>query len=174
MSDATRHKFLKKGEYLVRAGEVLDEVCFLEKGILRGYFIDVNGKEMTDCLCCQCGFPALTFCGLETNVPSPMTVQMLKDGSFFCIPISVVVELQNVYPEILQFYNRLLVMNMSVHWKLKQILYQYTALQRYQWFLQEYPGLIDEVKNKYVASFLGMTSVTLSRLRRFLREEEEI
>ena len=41
---------------------------------------------------------------------------------------------------------------------------------RYQWFLKKYPGLIDEVSNKHIASFLGMTPVTLSRLRQKLKE----
>ena len=47
-----------------------------------------------------------------------------------------------------------------------------TAMQRYQWFLEAYPGFIDKVSNKHIASFLGMTPVTLSRLRRVLREKE--
>ena len=36
--------------------------------------------------------------------------------------------------------------------------------------MKTYPGLVDHVRDKYVASFLGMTPVTLSRLRRKLRE----
>lgn len=56
---------------------------------------------------------------------------------------------------------------------MKQVLAQCTALQRYQWFLEEYPGIIDQVNNKYIASFLGMTPVSLSRLRRELRGRQD-
>ena len=45
-------------------------------------------------------------------------------------------------------------------------------MERYQWFLKHYPGLIQTVSNKHIASFLGMTPVTLSRLRRKLRDEK--
>lgn len=62
---------------------------------------------------------------------------------------------------------------MKSHWELKRVLNSCTAVQRYQWFLEEYPGLIDRVSNKYIASFLGMTPVTLSWLRRTLREENK-
>ena len=37
------------------------------------------------------------------------------------------------------------------------LMYRCSAMERYQWFLKMYPGLIDLVRNKHVASFLGMT-----------------
>lgn len=172
-SNATKTKYLKKGEYIVRVGEVLNEVYFMEKGISRGYFLNVNGKDVTDCFSFCCGSTAIPFCQLELNIPAPMTIEVLENAKFFCVPISTVIELQNNYLEVTMLYNQLLIKALNEHWRLKQVLNSYTALQRYQWFLEEYPGLIDRVSNKYVASFLGMTPVTLSRLRRTLREEQK-
>ena len=43
-------------------------------------------------------------------------------------------------------------------------------MQRYQWFLSAYPGLIDRVSHKYIASLLNMTPVTLSKIRRAIKE----
>lgn len=166
----TRRKQLKKGEFVVRAGEILNQVYFMESGIIRGYFLDADGREVTDCFCFQCGSTAMPFGQMELNVLSPISIEMLTDGNFFCVPISEVIALQKDYLEITQLYNRLLVKALEEHRKLKQALNQYTALQRYQWFSQEYPGLIECVSNKYIASFLGMTPVTLSRLKRSLRE----
>lgn len=167
---ATETRYLKKGEFVVRIGEAQNDVYFLESGIARGYFLDVNGKEVTDCFGFRCGTAAVSFGQLKLNVPSPMTIEVLEDGKFFCVPISVLIELQSEYWEVTILYNQLLIKALDEHWKLKQILNSCTAMQRYEWFLDEYPGLIDKVKNKYVASFLGMTDVTLSRLRRTLKE----
>lgn len=47
------------------------------------------------------------------------------------------------------------------------------AKERYNWFLREYKDLIDRVSHRHVASFLNMTPVTLSRLRKEFREQEE-
>lgn len=169
----TERRHLKKGEFVVRVGEVLNDVCFLESGISRGYLLDANGHDVTDCFSFRCGSPVMPFGQMELNVPSPMAIEMLEDGSIFCVPISGVIELQKTYVEVTMFYNQLLIQALNEHWRLKQILNQYTAIQRYQWFLQEYPGLIDRVSNKHIASFIGMTPVTLSRLRRTLRENQE-
>lgn len=170
LSDETKSKCMKKGEYVVRTGEILNELYFMEKGISRGYFLDINGKDVTDCFSFSCGSIVMPFCQLEMDIPAPMTIEVLEDAVFFCIPIAVVIELQKKYSEVTRLYNQLLIKAFNEHWRLKQILNSYTALQRYQWFLKEYPGLIDKVSNKYVASFLGMTPVTLSRLRRTLKE----
>lgn len=170
-SDATKIRCMKRGEYVVRIGEVLNEVYFMEKGITRGYFLDVNGKDVTDCFSFSCGSTVMPFCQLELDISAPMTIEVLEDAKFFCIPIFVVIELQNNYVEVTRLYNQLLIKALNEHWKLKQILNSYTAVQRYQWFLEEYPGLIGKVSNKYIASFLGMTPVTLSRLRRVLKDE---
>lgn len=170
LSDETKSKCMKKGEYVVRTGEILNELYFMEKGISRGYFLDINGKDVTDCFSFSCGSIVMPFCQLEMDIPAPMTIEVLEDAVFFCIPIAVVIELQKKYSEVTRLYNQLLIKAFNEHWRLKQILNSYTALQRYQWFLKEYPGLMDKVSNKYVASFLGMTPVTLSRLRRTLKE----
>ena len=67
-------------------------------------------------------------------------------------------------------YNRYLLKALNVHWELKTMIGQESAMVRYHLFMKTYPGLVDHVRDKYVASFLGMTPVTLSRLRRKLRE----
>lgn len=173
-ANATKIRRLKKGEYIVHVGEVMNEVYFMEKGITRGYFLDVNGKDVTDCFSFYCGSTVVPFCQLKTNVPSSMTIEVLEDAKFFCIPISSVIELQKKYLEVTMLYNQLLIKALNEHWGLKQILNSYTAVQRYQWFLEKYPGLSYRVSNKYIASFLGMTPVTLSRLRRTLKEEKKL
>lgn len=168
----TESRYLKKGDHIVRAGEVKNDIYFMETGMVRGYYFDINGKEITDCFRFRCGDVVTSISRLELDVPSLLSLEMLEDGMFFCVPMSVVIGLQVRYPEILMLYSQILVSALDEHWKLKQAFVQYNADQRYRWFQQEYPGLIDLVSNKYIASFLGMTPVTLSRLRRVIKEEQ--
>ena len=46
-------------------------------------------------------------------------------------------------------------------------------MERYQWFRQAYPGLSEKISNRYIASFLNMTPVTLSRLKQELKKQGE-
>ena len=112
-------------------------------------------------------------CRMEPGTPSPMAIGMLEEGRFFCVPMQVIARMQMHDMEMAILYNQLLTDALERNWEMKQVLAQCTALQRYQWFLEEYPGIIDRVNNKYIASFLGMTPVSLSRLRRELRGRQD-
>ncbi|MGN1142332.1 MAG: Crp/Fnr family transcriptional regulator [Oliverpabstia sp.] len=170
--NTTEYKCKKKGCFIVRAGESQNEVCLMESGVARGYFLNSKGEEITDCFIFKPGSVAMAISDLKPGIPSPLAIEMLEDGYFYCIPISAVAELQKRYIEISIFYTHLLSTSLNMHWTLKRILMQYTATQRYQWFLQEYPGLIDRVNKKYIASYIGMTPVTVSRIRRTLKEDD--
>ena len=126
--NATEIRHLKKGEFVVRIGEVQNDVYFLETGIARGYFLDVNGKDVTDCFGFRCGTAAVSFGQLELNVPSPMTIEMLENGNFFCIPVSVVIRLTKYYEEAMMLYNQLMFTAMKEQWELKRVLNSYTAV----------------------------------------------
>lgn len=172
--NTAEYKFKKKGNFIVRVGEAQNEVWLMESGIARGYFLNSNGKEVTDCFIFKPGSAAMAISELKPGLHSPLTIEMLEDGYFYCIPISVVAELQKRYIEISIFYTSLLSASLNLHWSLKRILTQCTAIQRYQWFLEEYPGLIDRVNKKYVASYIGMTPVTISRIRRTLKNDSDV
>lgn len=165
----THERHLKKKEVLIRAGEPQNQVVFLVSGMLRGFFLDEDGEDVTDCFGLEPGTAAMG--GFEFGKPSTLTIEALTDAEVAWFSVSDAQELIARHPELLAVYNRYLVQALNVHWELKTMISQETAMVRYRWFLKNYPGLADHVRDKYVASFLGMTPVTLSRLRRRLREE---
>lgn len=170
LSDACLPLHLAAGDFLIREGEKPAVVPFLLKGIVRGFLFDVNGREITDCFAVQPGIPVMTSADLQA--PSPLSMDALVDSDFLTIPIPEIQRLLERYSELQRLYNQLLIASFSMHWEIKLTLCRDTAMQKYQWFLQKYPGLVDQISNKCIASFLGMTPVTLSKLRRVLREKE--
>ena len=148
------------------------DFLFLVSGIFRGYYLDVNGKEVTDCIGFKSGTPAMS--SAIDNAISPISIEAVVESVFLRIDGAKLIPLIERSPLLLKIYNEVLQTAMQIHWALKVTVTQRTALERYQWFLENYPGLIDQVSNKHIASYLGMTPVTLSRMRRMMREREAV
>lgn len=168
LAGMTKQKNVKKGEVIVQEGEIQSWTYFLVSGVLRGFFLDARGRDITDCFAFQCGDPAVSC--IKFGEPSFVSIEALTDCELLAIPVFDLMELLRENPQLLQIYNELLTRSLRYHWSMKALIYQYTAMERYQWFLKYYPGLIERVSGKHVASLLGMTSVTLSRLKRAIRE----
>lgn len=168
---AAKCETLKKGEMVIEAGDRHENISFLLEGVMRGFVIDVNGRDITDCFIFGTGDAAVG-CN-DLNEPSHVSIEAMTDCKVLQIPTALIESLIETHPELLLIYNRLLVRALKRHWEVKMVVYRCTAMQRYQWFLKEYPELIEIVSNKHIASFLDMTPVTLSRLRRQLREKKE-
>lgn len=167
----TTERHLSKKEKLIQAGEIQRHLIFLLNGILRGFLLDADGRDITDCFGYECGTAAMG--GVELNMPSSVSIEALTESDVICLPLTEVLVLLEQHPELVQIYNLYLRRALSVHCEVKTIITQHSAMERYSWFLKAYPGLIDRVSNKYIASFLGMTPVTLSRMRTALRMEKE-
>ena len=163
-------RVLKKGEYLIRQGNVPSHVYFLMQGIVRGVLSDVNGKEITDCLVFKCGSPVMP--SSDITQAAPIDIQTLSECEVVRIAVPEVNRMLRIYPALEEMYRQLIVESARIHWELKIAIYQYTAMERYQWFQQAYPGLSEKISNKYIASFLNMTPVTLSRLKQELKKQD--
>lgn len=153
---------VRKGELLVQQGQALTQLFLVRQGVFRGFFSDVNGKDITDCFAYQPGEPCMPSSDLTEK--APISIEAMVDATVVSVSIGDFFRLMERYPALHEVYLRFVLQASKRHWQLKIISYQYTAMQRYAWFLENYPGLIDKVSHKYVASFLNMTPVTLSRL----------
>lgn len=163
---------MEKGSKLIEVGETPQYLFFLVSGVVRGFFLDVNGKDVTDCLICK--FGQAIWPSMSINDPARVNLEFLTNGTVMGLPISVVRKIIMEFNEVLMIYNRLLEQALMYHWEIKSIMYQCTAMQRYEWFLAKYPGLIDQISHRYIASFLGITPVTLSRLRKEINQQNQL
>lgn len=171
LSQAAQIVHIKKNSLLIESGEIQTQIPILLSGVFRGFLLDADGKDITDCFVYRSG-EVVMGCN-PLGKPSQINLESMSDCEIVTIPISTVLPMMDLSLELLRIYNRYLVEALERHWEGKMLMHRYSAMQRYQWFLKNYPGLIDTVSNKHIASFLGMTPVTLSRLRRQLRDREK-
>lgn len=126
--------------------------------------LDCNGKGITDCIVYRSAMPENDF-----TQPASIALKALTDSEIICISLATLVHLLEKYPSLAEQYLRLLLCSANPHQRLKIATYQHTPTQRYECLLREYPGLIDEISHKYIASLLNMTPVTLSKIRNVLK-----
>ena len=163
---------LRKGELLFPPDEQRSALFVLQTGILRCFILGGSGEEITDSFLFRYGD---VFMGCAI---SPRGYPELCANAEAMAPTSlIVVDMDRLLPaisrtpELLTLACRLLSRSYQKQWEHKRILYHCSAEERYRWFLRNYPGLINHVVHSSVASFLGVTPVTLSRVRKKLEQQ---
>lgn len=168
---AGRFVSVSRGEVLIRQGEVSSEVLILLSGSVRGFLNVSGGREITDCFA-FCQGEAVIGCSMPGE-PSLITLQTLTDCEMFGVPVGTLANAAKKRPELYQVLLRLFMRAFKRHWEHKILLNHSSAAQRFAWLEERYPGLIDKVPNVYIASFLGMSPVTLSRIKTKTRKEAD-
>ena len=162
--DASHEWQVAKKCTLLHTGGIPEYLFFLLKGVVRGFFLDREGKDITDCLFSN--FGSAIWPSMSLNDAARINLEAISDCIVLKLSVADIQRLIPQFPEMMMIYNRLLEHSLFYHWELKTMMYQCTAQERYEWFLKKYPGIIDQISHKYIASFLGMNPVTLSRLRK--------
>lgn len=161
-----------KGEFIVKTGEPIGMYRFLaSEGVVRCIYHTARGKEITECIVSKVGNCIMPSAVLDA--PSPIDMEALTDVQIIAFPIEGVKKLEKRFPEVLVMENEALTECWLEQWEMKRVRYEYDATERYQWFCNNYPGVADKMLNKHIASFLDMSPVSLSRIRRQLAEDGE-
>jgi len=161
----TEVKF-KNGEMLQTAGTPCQNVYFVKKGAIRG-FIKEGRKDITTWISTDGDF-VTSISSLDLAIPSFENMQAIEDCELFSLPS---VALENLYVQhpvfnitgrkLLQEYYRDAEMR-AYNVRLSN------AETKYRFFLNRYSHLANRVQLRYIASYLGITLETLSRVRRKL------
>lgn len=159
---------LKKGDYFLTSGTICREMAFIETGYLRMFNI-ADGKEITFWI----GNDGRFITSLSSFVfesPNFWNIQAVTDCSLQVINRKDHFELCKQQAKWLEFDNVLLARSFAL---LEQSMFAHlhtTAQQRFEALLEENPSLFNHVPLQYIASMLGITPETLSRLRKNLTQ----
>ena len=161
--DKTQLIKLAKSAIIIDTDKVEKKIYFVKKGILRAYTID-DGKEITFWFGKE-GDLILSMRSYIENKVGYETIESMEDCELYEIKMS---DLQEFYATNLEIANwgRKLAEIELIKTEERFISRQLgTAIDRYKKLLIVYPSLINRVQLGYIASFLGISQVTLSRIR---------
>ena len=157
-------KSFKKGENFITANQINTKIAFILKGGFR-FFYEKNDNEIT----CLLGFENNLIGSFECNIlkqPCTQTIQAIEDSELFIIDYKDLEKLYDKSPKfervgrlILEYY--LAFMQQRITSYLLD-----TPEERYMRLIRETPDLLNRVPLQYIASYIGVTPVSLSRIHK--------
>tara|TARA_B110000483_G_scaffold68172_2_gene85147 strand:- start:1082 stop:1657 length:576 start_codon:yes stop_codon:yes gene_type:complete len=157
-------KNIQKGTTLIREGQVVNKIYFVKSGCLRSFCTDKEGKEHTLLFAIK-NWWISDYIAIHDNTFATLTVESLTDATVIEFNAKKLDEIHSLFPE----FEPLQRQNLERHVVSlqKRILnqLQLSALERYEFFLKQYSDIEKHTRNYHIASFLGITQQSLSRLR---------
>jgi len=153
-----------KGSVLIREGQTVNKVYFVKSGCLRSFCTDKSGKEHTLQFAIK-NWWISDYIAIHNNELATLTVECLEDSTIIEFNAKEVNGILDLFPEYEPFQRYILERHVVSLQKriLNQL--QLTAAERYDLFLEQYPNIEQHTKNYHIASFLGITQESLSRIR---------
>ena len=163
-------KTVSKGEILIREGQTVNKTFFVTQGSLRSFCVDKEGKEHTLQFAIRDWWIS-DFIAIYGNKPASLTVECISDSSVIEFNAQKLNEIYLQFPEFEPFQRKNLERHVvSLHKRILNQL-QLTALERYNLFLEQYPNIEQHVPNYHIASYLGITQQSLSRVRALIAKK---
>jgi CRP-like cAMP-binding protein len=141
------------------------ELYFLAEGLWRIFYLARDGKEFNKAFVHENMFFVALSSQLQQE-PLRFSVQVLEATRALRMPYVQFDAWVEREPELARLFRRYMEAHFVRHEAREATLLLEDAAGRYRWFLRQHPGLIDRVPLYQVASYLGITNVTLSRVRR--------
>lgn len=160
-------KRMRKRQFLLQNGDICRRLAFIEKGALYSYSLDEKGNENV----IQFGFEGYWIADLYsflTDETSTLNIEILEDAELLMIDRDQNEILMEQVPAFAN-YNRILFQNafVALQRRIKNTI-GLSAEEKYSRFMEDYPKTLGRVPQHMIASYLGITPETLSRVRRSL------
>ena len=162
-----RHRILSKGDHILRAGTVADEVFFVHQGLLRYYFNDPNdgGQERTGQFFDE-GIVVTDAESFLARVPAEQNFEALEASSIVVLPRTVLNAGYDADHAIERFGRLMLEEALIGSQRRASRLLTLQPEDRYRRFVETRPEVARRVPQYLIASYLGLTPESLSRIRR--------
>lgn len=148
---------------LLEEGKVADRLYLIQKGCLRLFFYK-EGKDITFQFFFEGDFVA-SFDSLYKRQPSLFFLESIEPAQVSAIKRDAFYHLLEKTPLVRQYYEDKLIERFHIYQQLFLSRIKNTPQERYEELLKEYPDIIQRIPQHYIASYLGITPVSLSRIR---------
>ncbi|MFT3907949.1 MAG: Crp/Fnr family transcriptional regulator [Ferruginibacter sp.] len=161
---------LKKKDLFLTAGKVQKAIGFIVKGLVRSFYINDNGDEITVGFYSESDY-ATHYAAFLKQQQSMYSIQCLEPTTFACISFE---DMQWIYQQspIFERYGRLVAEEILKRQqaRIESFIFQ-TAEERYLHFVENFPGLFNRISLSHLCSYLGIERQSLTRIRQKLAHQ---
>lgn len=162
-----RFQRYKRKELVLREGEVCRHLFFIKKGYVRLYYL-IDGTEITKDFNFEndiCG----SYASFKTQLPSRFSVVAMEELEVYLIERDSLFALMEKYPG-MQKFARISIEKMFIRKEMRESAFLVDSVEkRYNDLFDERPQITRRVPLKYIASYLGVTAETVSRIRKQIK-----
>lgn len=156
-------EILKKEDYFLQHGKLCVKIGKIVKGVMRGFVYDSDGNEITTHFYQEGDMVVGSFL---PNTKMTLSIQAMEDCQLSIANYAEVMSWVNKDKEITEIITReFQKLNHQLQSRLVSLL-NLTSLEKYKYFLKDYPGLLNRIPHYYIANYLGITPTQLSRARK--------
>ncbi len=167
ISSKVKEVQLKKDEYFSEAGKIPKEVAFVLQGVLRGCYYNNKGEEITRCFISEDSL-VVDYVNFEARAVSSDYLQACTDCTLLVFSKQDWEELSEIMVDWNKIKNKMVQLCMYQKSRKGPVISQ-DASTRYLEFMKNHPSLLNQVPLIYIASYLGVTQQSLSRIRKNIR-----
>jgi CRP-like cAMP-binding protein len=155
---------VKKGDLILRIGKVSDDYMFIKEGLLRSHLFDLDGNEVTTDFYIENSF-AFEITSFFNRTPSETNMEAVTDCRGYKINFQQLNQAFHNHPSFRELGRAILVREFIASKKRNYSMINQTAEQRYLNLISFRPQILKQAPLKQIASYLGITDSTLSRIR---------
>jgi len=152
-----------KKTILLKEGEINNHICMVVNGLVRSYYLN-EGKEITSRFMDE-GFIITSWISFYTRKPGSEFIETQEDTTLACVHYNDIQKLYEKFPEFNIIGRKQVEYSFYMAELRTRMLRKHTAEEKYRFFLESHPNLLQRVSLKHVATYLGMNEETLSRVR---------
>ncbi|MCH4823885.1 Crp/Fnr family transcriptional regulator [Gramella lutea] len=157
-------KEYQKGEVLLQQNDFCEHTFFVEKGLLRQYYLNEEGKEHTILFASESWYLSDRE-SLYFNRPARYIIEAMENTRVMMLGEAFLQKLSENIPDFTDFNNRLLHNHIRHLQRRIELLLSADAEKRYIEFINTYPKMLPRIPQAVLASYLGITPESLSRIR---------